>query len=218
MTGAELEILYEDDDLLATNKPRGVLVEGGGEREVDLEVLVGERVGRRVWCCHRLDRLTSGVVLLRKTARFRTELAALFENRQIRKEYWALVEGLWDKRLQKVETRIAPVGGGLWVNVEQRGKPAVSTVQVLGQSEVTCRSWLRLLLKTGRTHQARLHCLRGGCPVVGDPLYGSSSPCGFFGLHARQLSFRHPGSGQPLELVAPVSADWERELEGLRQR
>lgn len=211
-----LHILYQDDDLVAVNKPSGLLTEGGGAQRDDLEQRVAAMLGSPVYCCHRLDRLTSGVVLLRRNARHRTALAALFEKRQVRKEYWAIVEGEWDRSLKRIETSIGPLGGGRWGNVASGGKQAVSTIQVLGRQASSRRTWLRILLKTGRTHQARLHGLAGGCPVVGDPLYGHPSPDGFFGLHARQLSLRHPGTGQQIALVAPVGESWRRELESMK--
>jgi len=135
-------------------------------------------------------------------------LSALFESRQMRKLYWSVVEGLWPTALHKVETRIGPVGNGVWANVTSGGKPAVSTFQVLGRSPEHNLSWLSVLLKTGRTHQVRLHCAQGGCPVWGDPLYGSGHPADFFGLHARELRFRHPGTGAVLSLVAPPPPTW----------
>ncbi len=130
--GAGAQIIYEDADLVAVNKPSGVLAEGGAGRERDLEQLVSELTGKRAMCCHRLDRLTSGVTLLRKTARYNAALAALFEQRQTRKEYWAVVEGAWDRRVQRVESQIGPLGGGLWANVETGGKAAATTFRLLG--------------------------------------------------------------------------------------
>ncbi len=208
-----IDLLFEDADLLALNKPSGLLTEGGGAREIDLEQWTSRHCGRDVRCCHRLDRLTSGVVLLRKTARYNAALAALFAGHRLRKLYWAIVEGAWDSRIQKIETRIAPAGTNRFANTTADGKPALTTVRVLGRSaggqgEPT-RTWLALLLKTGRTHQARLHCVHGGCPVVGDPLYGRSEPtAAFFGLHARELRLRHPGTGVDLCLEAPPPPAW----------
>lgn len=213
---ANIPILFEDADLLALNKPSGWLTEGGGKREPDLEQWAARHCGRTVRCCHRLDRLTSGVVLLRKTARHNAALAELFAAHRVRKLYWAVVDGVWDGRIQKIETQIAPAGPGRFANVAKGGKTALTTVRVLGRvapgdggRELT---WLGLLLKTGRTHQARLHCLHGGCPVWGDPLYGSGTGAadgaGWFGLHARELRLRHPGSGVDLRLEASPPEAW----------
>ena len=212
-----IEILYEDADLLALNKPSGLLTEGGDDRESDLEQWASAACRRVVRCCHRLDRLTSGVVLLRKTARHNAALAEVFAAHRARKTYWAIVDGAWDARIQKIETMIAPAGPGRFANVEQGGKIATSTVRVLGRGEMDGRpvSWLGLLLKTGRTHQARLHCVHGGCAIMGDPLYGDGRPASLFGLHARELRLRHPGSGAELQLVAAPPASWEALLAGM---
>ena len=205
-----IEILFEDADLLAVNKPSGLLTEGGDAREPDLEQWASAACGRVVRCCHRLDRLTSGVVLLRKNASHNAALATIFANHRARKTYWAIVEGRWDARIQTIETRIAPDGPGRFANVDAGGRTATTTVRVLGRGELDGRavSWLGLLLKTGRTHQARLHCLHGGCAIVGDPLYGDGRPAPLFGLHARELRVRHPGSGASLNLVATPPASW----------
>lgn len=200
-------ILFEDEDLLALDKPSGLLTEGGGERESDLEQLATAHAGRRVRCCHRLDRLTSGVVLLRKNARHTAKLAALFGNRQTTKIYWAVVEGAWPAPVHKVETQVAPQGGGRWANVASGGKVAVSLIRVLAPSPDGQRTWLSVRLQTGRTHQARLHCAHTGCPIVGDPGYGRGAD-DFFGLHARELSFRHPATGAPVTVSAPVPDNW----------
>jgi RluA family pseudouridine synthase len=201
-------ILFEDADLLALNKPPGLLTEGGGERETDLEQIAAQLCGKTVRCCHRLDRLTSGVMLLRKTARFNAELAALFESHRMRKLYWAVVAGAWPAKIAKVETQIAAVSPGRFANVTTGGKPAVSTFRVLGHSPDATQTWLGVILKTGRTHQARLHCAHTGCPIVGDPVYGPGDHAIFFGLHARELRFRHPGSHREIEIVAPPPANW----------
>jgi len=211
------DVIYEDEHLLVLNKPSGLLTEGGGDREDDLEQVATRHIGKPVFCCHRLDRLTSGVIILRKNGRYKAELAALFEKRQIRKSYWALVEGEWPTPLRRIETQVAPVGSGVWANVESGGKPAISTFQILGKSKELNVSWLNVLLKTGRTHQARLHCLKGGCPIMGDPVYGSKKLADLFGLHARELLLRHPATNEDLKLSAPPPANWDDTLDSINR-
>lgn len=212
------EILFEDAHLIALNKPSGVLTEGGGDREEDLEQIAASMTGRRTLCCHRLDRLTSGVVLLRKTGKYKAELAQAFEKRKTRKSYWAIVDGVWDSRIQKIESEIAPVGRGVWKNVTSGGKSAVSTFRVLGSNSATQQSWLGVLLKTGRTHQARLHCLKAGYPIVGDPIYGSKENSLFFGLHAREFCIRNPDSGEDLKITASPPTPWSEVLRLLKSK
>ncbi|MCW5550019.1 MAG: RluA family pseudouridine synthase [Opitutaceae bacterium] len=211
-----IAILHEDEHLLALNKPSGLLTEGGGDREDDLEQVARRLTGKPCRACHRLDRLTSGVVLLRKNNRHNAALAALFAEHRIRKLYWALVAGRWPAGLNKIETRIAPAGPGRWANVPAGGQPAVTTCRILGRAPADTVTWLELLLKTGRTHQARLHCLHAGHPVLGDPLYGPGAQADFFGLHARELRFRHPATAAELTVVAPPPAAWAATLESCR--
>jgi RluA family pseudouridine synthase len=208
------EVLFADEHLLALNKPSGVLTEGGADREEDLEQIATRLTGKPCRACHRLDRLTSGVVLLRKNNRHSAALAALFAEHRARKLYWALVAGRWPAGLHRIETQIAPAGPGRWANVAAGGAPAVTTVQVLGTTPDGAVTWLGLLLKTGRTHQARLHCLHAGHPVLGDPLYGQGAPAEFFGLHARELRFRHPATAAELTVIAPPP--WSARLESCR--
>jgi len=211
------DVIYEDEHLLVLNKPSGELTEGGADREDDLEQWSSRHTGKSVYCCHRLDRLTSGVVLLRKSGRYKAELAALFEKRQIRKSYWALVDGDWPAQLRRIETQVAPVGPGVWSNVESDGKTAISTFQILGKAPERNLTWLNVLLKTGRTHQARLHCLKAGCPIIGDPVYGSKIPAALFGLHARELRFRHPATNEDLNLIAPPPHNWDDTLASINR-
>lgn len=205
---AEVQILLEEAGFVVVNKPSGMLSEGGAERESDLEQTVSALVGRQVWCCHRLDRLTSGIVVLRKGKLLLKELSAQFESRSLRKEYWLLVDGVWNRRIQRVESHIAPVGRGVHANVETGGKPAASTFQLLGVDEAAGLSALRGLLKTGRTHQLRLHALKSGCPVAGDSVYGTVRDDGLFGLHARSLRMSHPKTGEALAFEAEPPDLW----------
>ena len=208
-------IVHEDDALVVVNKPSGVLSEGGGDREDDLEQIVSKTLGRKVWCCHRLDRMTSGAVVLRKGKRFLKELARQFEGGAVRKEYWLLTDGRWEKRMQRVETNIAPAGRGKYANVAEGGKRAVSTFQLLAYSEKSNLSLVRGLLKTGKTHQLRLHAQLNGCPVLGDRLYGKARLDLVFGLHARNVRMSHPGSGEALEFEADPPRNWDPMLESL---
>ncbi len=189
------------------NKPPGLISESPDPEADSLHGRMSEFFGRKVVVYHRLDRLTSGCILLGRTARFNRQIAGLFSEKKVRKEYWAVVEGLWPKDLNRVETRIAPTGGGRWENRSDFGKPAVTTFRCLGS--VGDRSLLQALPKTGRTHQIRLHCLHAGYPVVGDPLYGPPGTDGPLMLHARKLTFRHPADGRTIEVEAEPPDYWD---------
>ena len=207
--GAEPEVLYQDDDLLAVFKPRDWLTESGDGVE-SLESWVRGNLCPKAAACHRLDKATTGVVLFRKNRKWLRELSRLFEEKRARKEYWAIVEGCWPADLNRIETRIAPAGDGTWMNSKREGKLAVTTFRVLGRS--TSRTWLQVLPKTGRTHQIRLHCCYAGFPISGDRLYGSDSGTTWMALHARRLDFQHPGKGERLRIESRVPDYWEHSL------
>jgi len=204
------ELLYEDQDLVAVFKPVGWLSESVGEEE-SLESWFQSRGYPKGAVCHRLDRDTSGVILLRKDRRWARELGQLFERKRIRKEYWAIVLGVWPKGLNRVESLIAPDGKGCWRNDEVEGKPAVTTFRVLGETDG--KTWIQVLPKTGRTHQIRLHCARVGCPVLGDTVYGEEASDGWMALHARSLAFRHPRDGERIRIEAEPPEEWRPWLE-----
>jgi RluA family pseudouridine synthase len=206
-------ILFEDDILLALNKPSGLLTEGGAHREDDLEQQAQRYTRKKSYCCHRLDRLTSGVIIFRKTDHYKAKFGELFASRQIRKTYWGLVDGLWSTSQTRIETQIAPTDQrGVFTNAPSGGKTAISRFQILGTSTDQSSTWLSILLETGRTHQARLHCLHGNCPILGDKLYHPTSPSAYFGLHARELSFPHPKTGQTITITAPPPDSWTAPL------
>jgi RluA family pseudouridine synthase len=204
-----LKIVFEDSDLLAVDKPRGLLVEGFEGGESSLESLVREYAGERARALHRLDRDTTGVVLFAKNSKWNRALAELFEKKRIRKEYWAIVRGSWDKRINRIDTRICRQENGRWGNSKSDGKAALTTFRVLGRGEEF--SWVQALPKTGRTHQIRLHCLAAGCPIVGDRFYSDDGSNPLL-LHAKSLSFSHPDGGAEVRLSSEAPADWSRWL------
>ena len=201
------EILYQDDHLIVANKPAGLVTESAIEGEHSLLQQVGDLIERTPVAYHRLDKETSGCILFGRTARFNREISTLFSEKKIRKEYWAVVEGDWSKDINRVETFITPLGGGRWENRENFGKRAITTFRWLGYAD--SRSLVQALPKTGRTHQIRLHCLHGGCPVAGDSLYGPPGTDGPLMLHARKLTFRHPSDGRTIETEAEPPGYWD---------
>jgi 23S rRNA pseudouridine955/2504/2580 synthase len=204
----EISVIYEDDFLLAVNKPAGLSVHAqAGLVGPDLQDLL-EGQGHRHWVLlHRLDRETTGLVLLAKRRAIVPAMAQAFEEHRIRKSYWAVVVGQWPKTCQRIETYIGEDRQGRWCNVAVGGKIARSTFRVLGRSADT--SWLEVLPKTGRTHQIRLHCHHAGHPVLGDARYGSAQADRMMALHAHTLDFRHPATKLSVHLVAPVPDYWQ---------
>ncbi|UMM64472.1 RluA family pseudouridine synthase [Aristophania vespae] len=213
----ESMILYQDDQLIVLNKPSGLATQGGPgiTEHVDqmIEVL-RPKGGDRPRLVHRLDRDTSGVLLLARTPGVAAKLASSFRTRDVEKTYWAIVvgrpnpsEGIIDQPLAKVGA-----GGAALIVPAQRGDEdamsAKSSYEII-DSAGRKFSWLKLSPLTGRTHQLRVHCESLKTPILGDPRYGGKAahPDGFINklhLHARQLEFPHPAGGT-LCVTAPLS-------------
>lgn len=203
----EIDILYEDDDLLVVNKPSGLLSESNGGTEESMLDRVTRYIGRRAIGYHRIDRHTSGCLIFGKTARFNKQIARIFQEKKIRKEYWALVVGEWPKGRNRVETFIGPCGGGRFANVDATiGKKSITTFRVLARLEGM--TWMQCLPKTGRTHQIRLHCLAAGCAILGDEVYGSPANVSL-ALHARSIQMPHPSGEGRLSVSADSPSDWQ---------
>lgn len=211
-----LEILYEDNHLLAVNKPGGVLVQGDASGDVPLvehaKFYLSEKYEKKgavfLGVVHRIDRPVSGIVLFARTSKALGRMNALFRDRNVTKTYWALVEG----------EPVAPEGKLVhWLRKnEARNKTTVFTRETENalRSELTYRKkqqvgtdWLlEVNPVTGRSHQIRAQLSAMGCPIKGDLKYGASQAAedGTIALHARELSFVHPVRKEPVHLVAPV--------------
>ena len=208
-------VLYRDADLIALNKPAGLAVQGGTGVDRHLDALLDALrfdASERPRLVHRLDRDTSGVLVLARSARSAAELAAAFRTKTTRKIYWAIVVGLPKPREGKIDLPLAKLQGRLGERVmpdEDDGKPAVTRYQVVSHAGGKL-AWLALMPITGRTHQLRAHCVALGTPILGDGKYGgkASRPEGVpaprkLHLHARTLILPRP-DGSVLELTAPL--------------
>ena len=209
--------LYEDDAVLVLNKPAGLAVQGGSglTRHVDgmLEALTG-RDGQKPRLVHRLDRDTSGVLLIAKTRKAAQALAKSFRARETRKIYWALVQGVPKPRQGRISTYLAREEEAERMRVAHHGDEgashAVSLYSVVDQVGQTL-AWISLRPVTGRTHQLRAHCAHIRHPIIGDPKYFNTEnwelPGGIqnkLHLHARRLIIPHP-SGGSIDVTAPLS-------------
>jgi len=210
-------VIYRDADVIALNKPAGLAVQGGTGVDRHLDGLLDALrfdAGERPRLVHRLDRDTSGVLLLARSARAAAELAAGFRAKTTRKIYWAAVVGLPKPREGKIDLPLAKLQGRLGERVmpdEDDGKPAITRYQVVSHAGDKL-SWLALMPITGRTHQLRAHCVALGTPILGDGKYGgrASRPEGVpeprkLHLHARTLILPRP-DGSVLKLTAPLPA------------
>jgi 23S rRNA pseudouridine1911/1915/1917 synthase len=237
-----LDILYEDDDLAAINKPAGMTVHAGaGIRSGTLVNALLHRFGRlsevggalRPGIVHRLDRFTSGVLLVAKNDRAHRRLARQFQSRQVRKVYWALVEG--DAARHGARGRTVEVDGRRWIRLEmpisrdrrarvkmaprRGGRTAQTDYRVLRR--LGNYSLVEVRIATGRTHQIRVHLSAVGHPVVGDRLYGAAqAPAGLpplerFFLHAREIRFHHPSTDEALSIEAPLPPEFTEVIDSL---
>ncbi|MBO1924203.1 RluA family pseudouridine synthase [Thiomicrorhabdus sp. 6S3-12] len=220
----EQAILYEDADLMVVNKPSGVAVHGGGGIRYGLiEVLRALRPrAKRLELVHRIDRDTSGCILVAKKASVLKALHQQMRDDQFEKRYLAIVSGTWPKNVSKVELPLRKdhlPNGGWHVKVAQDGKSALSYFEVK-QHLKEC-DLMAVRLKTGRTHQIRVHALAQGCALVGDDRYGDRELNKRFrkkgmkrlALHAHILGFTHPNTEQKMRIEAPLWADFKRMIE-----
>jgi 23S rRNA pseudouridine1911/1915/1917 synthase len=217
-----LEVLYEDADVIAINKPAGMVVHtGAGRHSGTLVNAVLHRFGKlssvggdlRPGIVHRLDRFTSGVILIARHDGAHRNLAEQFASRQVEKIYVALVHGRVKNDQGRINTPITrdPIRRVRMTARLAHGRQAITSYQVLKRfKELTL---LEVKIGTGRTHQIRVHLASIGYPVVGDKLYGApASALGRYFLHARQIAFTSPSSGERITVAAPLPADLENFL------
>ncbi|MCC5983498.1 MAG: RNA pseudouridine synthase [Rhodobacteraceae bacterium] len=201
------EILHADHELLFVNKPAGLLSvpgKGAGLADCLIERLRG--AFPEVLLVHRLDRDTSGVMVFALTPHAQRHLGLQFERRQARKEYVALVAGQMAGDRGQVDLPLTVD----WPNrprqmvCHETGRPALTDWKVLRRAEDHTR--VRLMPRTGRSHQLRVHMLALGHPILGDPLYarGDALTHPRLMLHARNLRLRHPDGGRGITASAPV--------------
>ncbi len=227
-----LQVVYEDDDLLIVDKPSGLVVHpapghAGGTLVNALlarDTTYGGIAGvQRPGIVHRLDRDTSGLLMVAKDDRAQASLMAQLKARRVKKTYLALVLGAVEAPVGRIE---APIGrdprNRLKRAVTSDGQPATTGYRV--RERLPGWTFLEVDLVTGRTHQIRVHMAALGHPVAGDILYGTGTArkgpdgLGRLFLHAWRLELQSPADGHLIRAVAPLPADLEEVLAGLRAR
>lgn len=222
----EPRILYEDDDLLVLNKPAGMAVHGGsGLRFGVIEGLRGIRSQARfLELVHRLDRDTSGCLLIAKKRSALRTLHEQFRNDEVKKVYLALLAGAWTRARWMVDAPLKKnvlQSGERLVKVARDGKPAVTEFR--RKERYADSTLVEACPVTGRTHQIRVHARSMGHPIVGDERYGDDEVNRDFRqrglkrlfLHALEAVFRHPRTGKSIEVRAPLDQDLCDFLKGL---
>ncbi|TQV83745.1 RluA family pseudouridine synthase [Denitrobaculum tricleocarpae] len=218
-------VIFKDDWVLAINKPSGLAVQGGTgqSRHVDamLDGLIFDRKDRPK-LVHRLDRDTSGVLLLARTGAAARDLTAAFRGKDARKIYWAVVVGKPPKARGVIDMSLGKAAseGGMEkvAALGPAGKRALTLYQTIATGKGKSRglTWLALMPLTGRTHQLRVHCAEMGMPIVGDGKYGGKQafpakpdfPKRLM-LHAQEIALPHPDDGTTLRIAAPLPADMQ---------
>ena len=214
------DILFSDDALLVVHKPAGLLAvpDGYDPNKPHLRGVL-ESVYGRLWIIHRLDKGTSGVIVLARTAEAHRDINNQFSKGQVEKSYQAIIIGTpgWDEKTLQAPIR-ANVGRRKRSIVDPlRGKDAATSFQVL--TRFKDHTLVEARPKTGRTHQIRVHLYNLGHPVLSDPLYGAGKTTPLINrlaLHAYSLGFNHPQSAKPLKFSTPPPSDFKAALEKLR--
>lgn len=226
-----LRVLYEDDNLVAIDKPAGMVVHAGaGVWSGTLvnallhrfESLSGAGGADRPGIVHRLDRYTSGVLLIARNDAAHRNLAAQFAGREVEKTYLALVHGIVAQDSGRIDKPIArdPIRRTRMTARLGRGRAAWSEYRVLRRFRRF--TLLEVRIGTGRTHQIRVHLSSMGHAVAGDTLYGAPArppglpPLGRYFLHSHRIRFRLPSNGEPKDIVSPLPAELENWMASLQ--
>ena len=225
-----LTVLFEDEFMLVLNKPPGLTVHpGAGAKGGTMANALAWHFGElsrvqgpmRPGIVHRLDKDTSGVILVAKDDLTHHGLGAQFRDRTVRKTYWAIVRGVVELDADLVS---APIGNHKRIPTRMSvrfdvGRASETYYEVV--ERFARHTWVRCMPKTGRTHQIRIHMEFTGHPLVGDKLYGGVEPalsafCPRQALHAASIEFRHPRTGDTMRFEAPMPADMQALVDHLR--
>ncbi|MEI6212025.1 MAG: RluA family pseudouridine synthase [bacterium] len=208
--GSDIEILFEDHDLLVVVKPAGLLtIATEKERRRTAYAMLTEHVRRfraaRIFIVHRLDREASGLLVFAKTEAAKFALQKQFEDHSAGRTYLAVVDGQIPREAFTIENHLAENAAFRCYATRDpaKGQRAVTHVKVL--SRTPQRTLVEVRLETGRKHQIRVHLADEGFPIVGDPAYGKgSSPIRRMALHGAELVFRHPHTGKEMKFASPL--------------
>jgi 23S rRNA pseudouridine1911/1915/1917 synthase len=219
MTKSKLNILYEDNHLLAVLKPAGIATMGVSDDKPSLLSHAKDYIKRRynkpgnvyLGVMSRLDALVTGIVLFARTSKAAARLTEQFRTHAVEKTYWAVVEGILEPAVGSFSDHIGKDEPNHRMRIVGPGLPGAKLANLTYRklSDIQGQSMMEITLKTGRKHQIRLQFAHHGHPILGDRKYGSrqSFPLGI-ALHARRLVVAHPVKGEPIVLEAPLPDAW----------
>lgn len=223
----QIPILYDDEFILAVNKPAGLLtIRDGYNPELPYALQILQRTAGKLWVVHRLDKDTSGILIFARSAQAHRFINQQFENRQTEKEYQAIVYGTptWDQITADFPLRVNGDRQHRTVVDPENGKPARTNLSVGERFSIA--TLVAASPRTGYTHQIRAHLAALGYPILFDPLYAGQAlktsisifdlKTSRLALHAYSLSILHPGSGQKLTFSAPLPPDLKSILQFFR--
>ncbi len=222
------EVAYEDAALLVVDKPAGIVVHpgAGNEHGTLAQALTGRAAGGpdpdRPGIVHRLDRDTSGLLVVAKSEAAHAELARMIRDREVTRRYLALVDGRPPAASGSIEAPLGRDRRRRTVMSSDTDKPRAAITHFELAEALPRTTLLEVTLDTGRTHQIRAHLLAIGHPVCGDPRYGGSGAGARLGLtrqflHAHVLMFRHPDTGEEIRCESKTPADLRRALDAARR-
>ncbi|MDP8034009.1 tRNA pseudouridine(65) synthase TruC [Pasteurella atlantica] len=231
----ELDILYQDNDLVAINKPAGMLVHRSWldkHETVFAMQTLRDQIGQHVFPIHRLDRPTSGVLLFALNSEMARLISEQFQQHQVQKSYLALVRGyLHDEgridyplkvQLDKIADKFSQPKEPQEAITDYQSLKQVEMPYPAGKHQTARYSLVKLFPKTGRKHQLRRHLKHLFHPIIGDTCYGDlhqnrafseNSGCHRLFLHSHSLSFVHPKTLQKIEIIAPLDQQWQNAFE-----
>jgi 23S rRNA pseudouridine1911/1915/1917 synthase len=230
-------VIWEDEHILIANKPSGIAVipERFDTEKKDFKSVLEKQLGIGLFTVHRIDRDTSGIVCFAKTAEAHKAMNDLFENRKVEKKYFAFISGRLEGRIGEMDFPIAhhPAKNGKMI-IHPKGKEAFTSFEVIDQFKHA--AFVQVQIKTGRTHQIRVHFAAAGHPLLVDPLYGKGEGfmlssikkkynqndderpvLGRLSLHAGALGFVHPFTGETVAFEAALPKDMEATLRLFRK-
>lgn len=215
--GSEIQIIYEDPDLIAINKPAGLrTLPDGYHTDLPCVMHLMNQAFGKVWMLHRLDKETSGVLLVAKNSNIHRLLDRQFANHLVEKTYFAIALGAFTLDITRIEYPLLVDGDRSHrTKISKEGKKAVTVIM---EKEIKENSLLKLKIESGYTHQIRSHLSYLGFPLLNDMLYGGQKasthklPINRISLHAYQLQFIHPITQSQVIITAPFPEDFTQAM------